>query len=80
MMNWWGYGPGMHYGFWGGSPFMFLWWILIVVLVVLVIKGLRHRGMTMHQGRTTALDILNERYAKGEISKQEFEEKKKDIS
>ncbi|MBI1833468.1 MAG: SHOCT domain-containing protein [Candidatus Andersenbacteria bacterium] len=70
----------MHYGFWGGSPFMFLWWILIVVLVVLVIKGLRHRGMTMHQGRTTALDILNERYAKGEISKQEFEEKKKDIS
>ena len=37
--------------------------------------GQRHDFMS----KNTALDILKERYAKGDISKAEFEEKKKDI-
>jgi putative membrane protein len=37
------------------------------------------RGTTEGERQETALDILKKRYAKGEISKEKFEEKKKDI-
>lgn len=76
MYEWseWGHGFG-HWGF--GILF---WVLLIVVLVVLVMnvnKGMGGNG----RDRTdkSALDILKERYARGEIDKDEFEQKKKDL-
>ena len=44
----------------------------------MMMKGMMNQGKMHHSG-TSALDVLKERYAKGEINKQEFEEKKKDI-
>ncbi len=79
----WGYGYGdsmMGYGLLG-SLFSLVWFVLFVVIVVSVIRwtvGGRH--MHWHRDGRTALDILKERYAKGEIDKAEFEEKKKDVS
>lgn len=68
----------MGYGF--GWLFMIVFWVLIIWVVLVLTKsisgGHRHHG---HHHEKTALDILKERYAKGEISKAEFEEKKKDI-
>ncbi len=63
------------------------WWMIIVWLVVigLVVWGVvtltRRRGPESGSGeKRSAMDIARERYAKGEISKEEFERIKKDLS
>ncbi|MGZ6409341.1 MAG: SHOCT domain-containing protein [Bdellovibrio sp.] len=58
---------------------MGLWWILVIVAVVLAISFVNRRGFQSMQQKT-ALDILKERYARGEISKSDFENMKKDVS
>jgi putative membrane protein len=63
----------------GGGLFMILFWILVIIGVVFLIR-LVVRGTKEGGGSETALDILKKRYARGEISKEEFEEKKKDIA
>ncbi len=82
------YYPGYMMGYGGdfgifhvvGGVLTFLFWLVIVVLVIRLIKrrGMFHdrRHIWMH---SSALDILKERYAKGEIDKTEFESKKKDL-
>lgn len=76
----------------GGGLFMFffmlVFWALIIAGAVWFIRYIANGapGGGMHastnsnsSGRASALDILKERYAKGEIDKSEFEAKKKDI-
>ncbi|MFQ5763669.1 MAG: SHOCT domain-containing protein [Rhodospirillales bacterium] len=79
------YGYGHMYGVgWGHTIFGFLMMLLViaavVVLVVLLVRwlgGMGH-GLPAHgPGGRTALDILKERYARGEIDTKEFEERKK---
>jgi putative membrane protein len=55
-----------------------IFWILLLIGLVLLIKYLwEHGGAKIEQ--ESALEVLRKRYARGEISKEEFEEKKKDI-
>ncbi len=70
------YGYGMMGGGWW--ILMFIFWILVLIGIVLLIKYLWEHGGAK-AGQESALEILKTRYAKGEISKEEFEEKKKDI-
>lgn len=75
-----GYGGGI---FGLGVFFMLLFWALVIFAIVALVK--RASGHEWHSchpkksGEKSAIDILKERYAKGEVNKQEFEEKKKDL-
>ncbi len=58
------------------------WIIGIIVLLIIILVVLRSAGQQKkaeYRDNKTALDILKERYAKGEINKEEFEERKKDL-
>lgn len=65
--------PFHMFGFGLGYVFMFLFWGLLIYGVVLLF---RHNGFA---GGSRAFDILKERYAKGEITKEQFEAMKKDL-
>jgi len=62
-----------------------LFWVLFVVVVVGLIRffvhgGRNHKMSDEMDDEDSALGILKRRYAKGEITKKEFEEMKKDIA
>jgi len=57
---------------------MILFWALIIVAVVVGIRWLIGQGKESRPD--SALEILRQRYARGEINKEEFEARKKDLS
>jgi putative membrane protein len=66
---------------WGGGFFMILFWVVIIVGIALLVKWL---AATSGKGEGTSakespMEILKRRYAAGEIGKEEFEEKKRDL-
>lgn len=55
---------------------MWLFWILLIVAVVLLVRGLASsRGGDT--GSTDALEVLRRRFARGEIDEAEFERRKR---
>ena len=76
----WDYGMGWHWWGWVG---MALFWLVLILLVLAAIKYLTCRpsppgGPPKDIGKT-ALDYLDEAYAKGEISREEFLQKREDL-
>lgn len=69
---------------WGGFGwfFMILFWGLIITALFLFIKWLneQNRGGNKLGNGKTANEILEERYAKGEIGREEFLKAKKDLN
>jgi putative membrane protein len=68
---WWGWGIGM-------MAIMFLFWALVIIGLIVGIRWLVGQGKVSRSD--SALEILRQRYARGEINKEEFELKKKDLS
>ena len=71
MYEWHGYGAGM----------MWIFWVLLIILVLWILKAMTAQGQEEKPSGQdkTALDILKERYAKGEIEQDEFIQKRKDL-
>lgn len=88
----WGYGYGPHWrmmGDWGwgyggyGLIHMVAWLVILVAIVVAVVwlvRSVAAPGVQQLPPRTTGLDVLEERYARGEISREEYLQKKRDIT
>ena len=70
----WDYGAG--WGFWG--IFMVLFWGGLIALIIWGVMRLSKKD-NGNETKSNALDIARERYAKGEISKEEFEQIKQDL-
>lgn len=73
-------------GDWGHmSPFMgiamLIFWGLVIYAAIMIVRGTRRNNKddSGSQSRETPLDILNRRYAGGEINKEEYEQIKKDL-
>ena len=63
-----------------GMGFMWIVWIVIIIAIILLAKG---HFLSERKGsgstRESAVEVLKRRYAQGEISREEFEEKKRDL-
>ena len=60
--------------------YMIIVWVVIIAGTVLLINWSIKQNQPGKNGEKSALDILKERYAKGEINQKEFAAKKKDLS
>ena len=77
----------MYYPYFDPIGFVFhvLAWAAFIMLIIWLVRGSRHhRHMRMRDMRdlwkgNRALDLLKERYAKGEITKEQFDEMKQVI-
>ena len=73
---------GMNGG-WGmgfGGLFMILFWIVVIVGVVVLVKWVLDQSSADKGSRDkSALEILRERYARGEINREEYEQKRRDL-
>ncbi len=75
---WW-HDMGMGWGMFG-IVHMALWWGLIAVAIVVLVRWLTRNQSGGDRDEGRAVQILNERYARGEIGKEEFERMKHDLT
>lgn len=61
--------------FWGMH---WVWWVLLIIFLIWIFAML-WGGSSQRIKKETPLDILEKRYAAGEIDSEEFQEKKKDL-
>lgn len=83
MWNWGGSG-GWGMGF--GLLFMILFWGLVILGIVVLVRWLvqqsqprRERDEPASPPEKTPLEIVRERYARGEIDREEYERMKRDL-
>ena len=68
----------MHYGY--GGLIMWLVFIGVIILIVFLVMQFSKGKSKEPNPHESALDILKKRYARGEITKEEFEQMKQDLN
>ncbi|MBU6467626.1 MAG: SHOCT domain-containing protein [Betaproteobacteria bacterium] len=77
MNNWngfWGWGMGV------GFIFMLLFWGFIILGIAALIRWLMTQSSGREAHEKSPLEIVQERYARGEIDRDEYEQKKRDLA
>jgi putative membrane protein len=70
---------GWNMGIW--MVFNLIFWILVIAGIVLLVVWVGQKAVGAgSRAEESALEILKKRYAHGEISKAEYEEKKRDLA
>jgi putative membrane protein len=83
---WWGNGFGFNWGWMiFGWLIMLLFWGGLIAVAILAFRAFFGRQQSGTGGSSapthkTALDILKERYARGEITKEEYESMRRDLT
>jgi putative membrane protein len=79
-MMWnWGYG-GLGQGlWWAGGLMMLVVWAAVITGVVFLVRFLVRQG-SRHEQAVDALEILKSRYARGELSREEYERMRRDLA
>ena len=62
-----------------GMGFGGILWIAIIALIVFLVWQHLRQDKNLGGSKNSPLEILKQRYAKGEINKEEYEEKKTDL-
>jgi putative membrane protein len=76
----WGWEHMGGYGGWGmGLLWMILFWLLVVLGIVALLRWLSTTGPGAVAQEKSAVEILKQRYARGEIGREEFQEKLRDL-
>ena len=76
-MMWWG---GMDGWGWGVAiVHSALWWVVLIVGIIVLVRLLRREPQAGAPPAESALEVLKKRYARGEIGRDEFEEKRRDL-
>jgi putative membrane protein len=80
----------MGFGFGGlGAIYMLVFWVIIIVLAIWLLSRLfpkakdgasHHAQIQGGDSSESAVEILRRRYARGEISKDQYEEMRRDIT
>jgi putative membrane protein len=86
MMRYYAYGPGCGYGYGMmntiGELLHLIFWLIIIIIIIRFLR--RRKGAEWNPFHSLGsgdrpIDVLKMRYAKGEINKDEFDEKKRDL-
>ncbi len=73
----WGYGGPGYFGMGFG---MLLFWVLLIAGVIVLVRWLASDSVRRTSSpQQSALDILAQRYARGEMDREEFEQKRRDL-